>query len=171
MGITVDRLQHYHYKCPILHKLTNIKYDYNKTQVVGCWIDYVLIWKTHSTSTSTSRLWGSYTSSFFFHVREKHSKNLFLDLEDALNLNRAIVRQGGEPHCTPSTHPLLGTKHLEEIFCWFLWILLRLVKTSIMRLEKPLMMVMHSEPLIVSGLALTIPNVFTILSTLHNWNV
>ena len=35
-----------------------------------------------------------------------------------------------------------------------------------MRLEKPLMMVMHSEPFIVSGFALTIPNVFTILSTL-----
>ena len=45
--------------------------------------------------------------------------DILLDLEDTLHLNRAIVRQGGKPDCTPSTHPLLGTEHLEEMFSDF----------------------------------------------------
>ena len=40
--------------------------------------------------------------------------DILLDLEDTLNLNRAIVRQGGKPDCTPSAHTLLGAKNLKK---------------------------------------------------------
>ena len=93
--------------------------------------------------------------------------DIFLDLEDAFDLNGAIVGQRGKPNGTPGAHTLLWPKHLKIVFCSD--IPSESVQTSIMRLENPLMMVMHSEPFIVSGFAFTIPNVFTILSTLGEY--
>ena len=42
--------------------------------------------------------------------------DIFLDLEDALNLNGTIVGKGGQSNCAPGSHTLLRPKHL-KIFC------------------------------------------------------
>ena len=42
--------------------------------------------------------------------------DIFLDLEDALDLNGAIVGQRGKPNCTPGPNTLLWTKHLKIVF-------------------------------------------------------
>ena len=57
---------------------------------------------------------GNFKWSFIRYHICVWSAHLLLDLEDALNLNWAIVGQCGKPNCTPGTHTLFWAKHLNR---------------------------------------------------------
>ena len=46
--------------------------------------------------------------------------DICLDLEDALDLDGAVVGQRGKSNCTPGAHTLLGAKHLKNVCYVFL---------------------------------------------------